>query len=251
MPIIPSAGHASRRAPADGRPPARRQSPTMKRVLTALVAGGLAVAGVLLLDSPLVFWVVFALHVGCAFEYTALGAASPARVSARPAPGHRAAGGADLAPPRVELATAHALHAARLAPLVFAIVLLAAPYMPVLIRPRGWYYGVGMPGIVYRSRDGLTAFEEAPTRSARSPRTCATAPSPGSLHTFFVFFYTLRGTAPNGSWSPGWTCTTPGPTGAPRNPRRYCSRSAPTKGRTSRCCRPAVVPIDVPARGAT
>jgi phosphatidate cytidylyltransferase len=44
----------------------------MKRVLTALLAGGLAIAGVLLLDSPLVFWVAFALQVGCTFEYTAL-----------------------------------------------------------------------------------------------------------------------------------------------------------------------------------
>jgi phosphatidate cytidylyltransferase len=44
----------------------------MKRVLTALLAGGLAVAGVLLLDSPLVFWVAFALMVGCTFEYVAL-----------------------------------------------------------------------------------------------------------------------------------------------------------------------------------
>jgi phosphatidate cytidylyltransferase len=43
-----------------------------KRVLTALVAGSLAVAAVLLLPAPIVFWVVLALLVGCAFEYTAL-----------------------------------------------------------------------------------------------------------------------------------------------------------------------------------
>jgi len=44
----------------------------MKRVLTALVAGSLAVAGVLLLDSPFVFWFALLLQVGCAFEYVAL-----------------------------------------------------------------------------------------------------------------------------------------------------------------------------------
>jgi phosphatidate cytidylyltransferase len=45
----------------------------MKRLLTALVAGSLAVAGVLLLDSPLVFWVALALMEGCAAEYVAIG----------------------------------------------------------------------------------------------------------------------------------------------------------------------------------
>jgi len=44
----------------------------MKRVLTALLAGSLAVAAVLLLDSPLVFWFALALSVGCAVEYAAL-----------------------------------------------------------------------------------------------------------------------------------------------------------------------------------
>jgi phosphatidate cytidylyltransferase len=43
-----------------------------KRVLTAVVAGALAIAAVLLLRSPVVFWVVLALLAGCAFEYTAL-----------------------------------------------------------------------------------------------------------------------------------------------------------------------------------
>src|SRR5688572_2592025 len=44
----------------------------MKRVLTALVAGSLAVAGALLLDSPWVFWVSLLLLTGCAFEYSAI-----------------------------------------------------------------------------------------------------------------------------------------------------------------------------------
>jgi phosphatidate cytidylyltransferase len=45
----------------------------MKRLLTAFVAGSLAVIGVLLLASPLIFWVALALLVGCAVEYVALG----------------------------------------------------------------------------------------------------------------------------------------------------------------------------------
>ena len=43
-----------------------------KRVLTAAVAGSLAVAVVLLLDSHLFFWVALLLVVGCTFEYAAL-----------------------------------------------------------------------------------------------------------------------------------------------------------------------------------
>jgi phosphatidate cytidylyltransferase len=45
----------------------------MKRLLTAVLAGSVAIAAVLLLDSPLVFWVALALLEGCAAEYTALG----------------------------------------------------------------------------------------------------------------------------------------------------------------------------------
>lgn len=44
----------------------------MKRLLTALLAGSLAIAAVLLLDSPLVFWVALLLQLGCTIEYVAL-----------------------------------------------------------------------------------------------------------------------------------------------------------------------------------
>jgi phosphatidate cytidylyltransferase len=42
------------------------------RVLTALLAGSIAIAAVLLLDSALVFWFALLLLVGCAVEYSAL-----------------------------------------------------------------------------------------------------------------------------------------------------------------------------------
>jgi hypothetical protein len=40
--------------------------------------------------------------------------------------------------------------------------LLGAPYFRVF-RWQGWHYAIGMPGIVYRSRDGLHDFERGPT----------------------------------------------------------------------------------------
>ena len=39
---------------------------------------------------------------------------------------------------------------------------LGAPYFRVL-RWDDWHYALGMPGILYRSRDGLTGFEQGPT----------------------------------------------------------------------------------------
>ncbi|HOF87386.1 MAG TPA: hypothetical protein PLZ36_04665 [Armatimonadota bacterium] len=39
---------------------------------------------------------------------------------------------------------------------------LGAPYFRVF-RRQGWWYALGMPGIFYRSRDGVTTFEEGPT----------------------------------------------------------------------------------------
>ena len=41
-------------------------------MLTALLAGSIAIAAVLLLDSPLVFWFALVLQIGCTFEYSAL-----------------------------------------------------------------------------------------------------------------------------------------------------------------------------------
>jgi hypothetical protein len=34
----------------------------------------------------------------------------------------------------------------------------------------GWHYALGMPGAMYRSRDGLTGFEEGPTLFASTTR---------------------------------------------------------------------------------
>ncbi|OPZ86278.1 MAG: hypothetical protein BWY76_01027 [bacterium ADurb.Bin429] len=44
----------------------------------------------------------------------------------------------------------------------FSPEILGAPYFRAF-RWREHWYALGMPGIVYRSRDGLTAFEEGPT----------------------------------------------------------------------------------------
>jgi phosphatidate cytidylyltransferase len=99
----------------------------MKRVLTALVAGSLAVAGVLLLDSPWVFWVALLLFTGCAFEYSA--------ISRRVQPDFPR----PLLPIAVPLVALTWLFPAEstppalpfmllaLGPLVFAVLLLAAP----------------------------------------------------------------------------------------------------------------------------
>lgn len=40
--------------------------------------------------------------------------------------------------------------------------ILGHPYMR-LFQWNGWHYALGMPGVMYRSRDGLTGFEEGPT----------------------------------------------------------------------------------------
>ena len=39
---------------------------------------------------------------------------------------------------------------------------LGQPYFRVF-QWQGWHYALGMPGVLYRSRDGLTGFEEGPT----------------------------------------------------------------------------------------
>lgn len=40
--------------------------------------------------------------------------------------------------------------------------IIGRPYFRVF-RWGGWYYALGMPGVFYRSRDGLTGFEQGPT----------------------------------------------------------------------------------------
>jgi hypothetical protein len=47
--------------------------------------------------------------------------------------------------------------------------ILGRPYMR-LFRWDGWHYALGMPGVLYRSRDGLTGFEEGPTLFASTQR---------------------------------------------------------------------------------
>ena len=84
----------------------------MKRVLTALVAGSLAVAGVLLLDSPWVFWVALAAPHRLRLRVQRDLPAGAARLPAPAADRRRAAGGARLAAPGVERAAGAAVHAA-------------------------------------------------------------------------------------------------------------------------------------------
>ena len=98
-----------------------------KRVLTALVAGSLAVAAVLLLSSPIVFWVVLGLLVGCAFEYAALGRRiQPDFPRALLVVGVVVVALAWLLPAS-DSPSALPFMLLAFAPLVFAVVLLAAP----------------------------------------------------------------------------------------------------------------------------
>lgn len=47
--------------------------------------------------------------------------------------------------------------------------ILGKPYMRAF-QWDGWYHALGMPGVLYRSRDGLTGFEEGPTLFASTQR---------------------------------------------------------------------------------
>lgn len=69
--------------------------------------------------------------------------------------------------------------------------LLGAPYMRVF-RWGGMYYALAMPGIFFRSADGLTAFERGPTLFTRDFRHCALLLRGNLLHVFF----TVVGEAP-------------------------------------------------------
>jgi hypothetical protein len=64
-----------------------------------------------------------------------------------------------------------------------------------VIRHGGWYYGVGMPGVVYRSRDGLTAFEEGANPFAEIAPDMRHAALLREGDDLFVF-YTHRGDCP-------------------------------------------------------
>jgi hypothetical protein len=71
---------------------------------------------------------------------------------------------------------------------------LGAPYFRVM-RWSGWHYAIGMPGIFYRSRDGLRDFEEGPNlfRSVVSDMRHAAFKLDGDV---LSVFFTNRGDCP-------------------------------------------------------
>ena len=91
---------------------------------------------------------------------------------------------------------------------------LGAPYLR-LLRYGDWHYALGMPGILFRSRDGLRDFEEGPNAFATV--------APGMRHAAFLrrgdvlrVFYTNRGDCPERVLAadvdlrPRWTDWRPG-----------------------------------------
>ena len=62
---------------------------------------------------------------------------------------------------------------------------LGAPYFRVFAW-KGWQYAIAMPGIVHRSRDGLTAFERGPTWPTPNMRHTALALAGGILTVYFT-----------------------------------------------------------------
>ena len=62
---------------------------------------------------------------------------------------------------------------------------LGRPYFRVF-RWQGYYYAVGMPGVVYRSRDGLTGFEEGPSLFSENMRHCALKLDGSTLNVFYT-----------------------------------------------------------------
>lgn len=62
---------------------------------------------------------------------------------------------------------------------------ITRPYLRVF-RRQGWYYGMAMPGVVYRSRDGLTDFEEGPTLFNGNMRHAALWPRGSTLNVFWT-----------------------------------------------------------------
>lgn len=62
---------------------------------------------------------------------------------------------------------------------------LGAPYFRVFAW-QGWHYAIAMPGIIYRSRDGLTAFERGPTWPTPNMRHTALALEGRTLTMYFT-----------------------------------------------------------------
>jgi hypothetical protein len=63
--------------------------------------------------------------------------------------------------------------------------LLGRPYMRVF-RWDGWYYALAMPGVLYRSRDGLSDFEQGPTLFPATMRHSAVELDGDRLSVFFT-----------------------------------------------------------------
>lgn len=63
--------------------------------------------------------------------------------------------------------------------------ILARPYLRMFHRPDAWY-GMAMPGIFYRSVDGLSAFEEGPTLFESNMRHAALLQRDNTLHVFWT-----------------------------------------------------------------
>ena len=91
--------------------------------------------------------------------------------------------------------------------------ILGRPYFRAF-RHEGFWYALAMPGVVYRSRDGLSDFEEGPTLFSPDMRHSALLKRGGAL----LVFFTRRGDAPErillsridltGDWRT-WTETPP------------------------------------------
>ena len=62
---------------------------------------------------------------------------------------------------------------------------LGLPYMRVF-EYAGWFYGIAMPGVLYRSRDGLTGFERGPDLLHTHIRHCAVLQRDNRLHVFYT-----------------------------------------------------------------
>ena len=63
---------------------------------------------------------------------------------------------------------------------------LGLPYFRVF-RHGGFHYAIGMPGVLYRSRDGLTSFEQGPTLFADNMRHCAVDVAGDTLRVFYTY----------------------------------------------------------------
>lgn len=68
---------------------------------------------------------------------------------------------------------------------------LGNPYFRVF-KWDGWYYAIGMPGVLYRSADGITGFEKGPTLFAANQRHTAVLVQSEQL----IVFYTMVGESP-------------------------------------------------------